>query len=172
MATSISGGIGKEKAKRKRVVHRKARGDKLLDKTVICDKFGIGRSTVGDIKKNRKKILNFKKETESMGMKHEAKTMKLGRNVNLDKALHVWFCQKRMEGVPVSGPILCEKAKQLHKELQIEQPFVASEGWKWRFCKRHGMRNLSLEGEMLSADQSAADATFSRFVMEENLCLD
>ena len=73
--------------------------------------------------------------------------MKLENNVKLDKALHVWFTQKRMEGVPVSGPMLCEKAKLLHKQIQPEQPFVASEGWKWRFCRRHGVRNLSLEGE-------------------------
>lgn len=144
---------------------------KLLEQSVsyaiICERFGIGRSTVGDIKKNREKIIYFKKETEGMGMKIEPKMMKLSNNVQLDKALYVWFCQKRMEGVPVSGPMLCEKAKLLHQLLHIEQPFVASEGWKWRFCRRHGIRNLALKGEKLSADQPAADEfalTFSRFI--------
>ena len=29
--------------------------------------------------------------------------------------------QKRMERIPVSGPILCEKAVQLHKKLYGDQ---------------------------------------------------
>ena len=49
---------------------------KLLDTsvsyTVICEKYGIGRSTVEEIKKNREKLLQIKKETEAMGMKREA----------------------------------------------------------------------------------------------------
>ena len=41
----------------------------------------------------------------------------------------VGFKQKRMEGVPVSGPILCEKAVELSKGLHGEgATFSASEG--------------------------------------------
>ena len=29
--------------------------------------------------------------------------------------------------------------------------FKTSEGWKWAFCKRHGIRKLSFQGEKLSA---------------------
>ena len=180
MATRIKSTDGK--GKRKRVVltlDQKLEILKLLKKSVsysiICDKFGIGRSTVGDIKKNREKILQFKKDTVEMGMRRDQKTMKLGGNAKLDKALYVWFSQKRVEGVPVSGPMLCEKARVLHKELDIEGPFVASEGWKWRFCKRHGIRNLSLVGEKLSADNSAADefvSSFAKWVTAEKLCPD
>ncbi len=65
----------------------------LLDKSVlysiICCKFNIGHSTVGDIKRNKEKILQFKKDTVEMGMRHELKSMKLGANEKLDKALYV-----------------------------------------------------------------------------------
>ena len=100
-----------------------------------------------------------------MGMRCDQKTMKLGGNAKLDKALYVWFSQKRIEGVPISGTAL-------HKELEIDHPFVASEGWKWRFCKRHGIRNLSLEGEKQSADNSAADefvSSFTKWAMARKL---
>ena len=50
------------------------------------------------------------------GMK-TAKVMKLGDNEQHDKAVYLWFKQKRMEGTPISGPILCEKAKQLQTTL-------------------------------------------------------
>lgn len=34
--------------------------DKSASYTVIAERFGIGKSTVGDIKKNREKILKLK----------------------------------------------------------------------------------------------------------------
>ncbi len=66
--------------------------------------------------------------------------------------------------MPVSGPILCEKATQLHAQLHAESgsenskaPFQASRGWLWRFCQRHGVRQLSLQGEKVSSDTSAVE---------------
>ena len=72
--------------------------DKAVSYTIISEKFGIGHSTVGDIKKNRDKILQFSKEREERGMKEEIKSMKSGANPDLDKAVYLWFCQKRLEG--------------------------------------------------------------------------
>ncbi len=80
--------------------------DKSVSYTVIAEKFGIGKSTVGDVKKNREKILKFQGEMIDMGMSRKAKVMKLGNNQKLDQAVYIWFRQKRMEGVPVSGPML------------------------------------------------------------------
>ena len=95
-----------------------------------------------------------------MGMSKKAKVMKIGDDEQHDKAVYLWFKQKQMEGIPISGPILCEKAVQLHKKMYGEESsFSGSTGWQWRFCKRHGIRNLSLEGEKLSADTEAS-ATF------------
>ena len=75
-----------------------------------------------------------------MRMYRQTKTMRLGNNVALDKAVYLWFKQKRMDGIPVTGPILCQKAVQLSKKLFGEDHwFVASEGWRWRFCNRHGI---------------------------------
>ena len=58
-------------AKRKRVVltiQQKLEVIKLLDSsisyTIICEKFGIGRSTVSDIKSNREKLLKFNMELQ------------------------------------------------------------------------------------------------------------
>ena len=33
-------------------------------------------------------------------------------------------------------------------------PFQTSKGWLWRFCQRHGIRQLSLQGEKVSSDTS------------------
>ena len=55
--------------------------------------------------------------------------------------------KKQMEAVPVTGPLLCAKAPDLSKTFNGEMKFLASEGWKWRLCQRHGIHQLSVQGE-------------------------
>ena len=64
------------KKKRKRVVltiEEKMKVLDMLDKsvsyTVIAEKFGIGKSTVSDLKKNKEKIRSFQREMIDMGKK-------------------------------------------------------------------------------------------------------
>ena len=111
--------------------------------TILAEKYGVGKSTISDIKRSKEAILKFKDKATDMGMSKKAKVMKLGDNMKHDEAVYIWFKQKRMEGTPISGPILCEKAVQLYKKMHGEESvFSASTGWQWRFCKRHGIRNL------------------------------
>ena len=48
--------------------------------------------------------------------------------------------------MPVSGPLLQEKAELLFKHLYSDspKPFCASTGFQWRFGKRHGIKNISI----------------------------
>ena len=60
----------------------------------------------------------------------------------------------------MSGVLLSEKATQFYEQLHpgaSEKPFKASKGWVWWFCNRHGIRQLSLEGEKLSSDTTAPE---------------
>ena len=45
---------------------------------VICKKYGIGRSTVSDIRKSRDKLTKFHSDMVSMGMSRDAKVIKQG----------------------------------------------------------------------------------------------
>ena len=80
MATA---GAGKIKTKRKRVVFS------IKDKLEILDLLDQSVSyTVGDIKKNREKIIDFEENMVEMGVNRKAKkVMKLAANDKLDKAL-------------------------------------------------------------------------------------
>ena len=81
--------------------------------------------------------------------------MRLTDDDTLDQALYLWFVQKRSQNLPVSGPILCEKARLMHVQIHDGEsvpPFQASRGWLWRFCNHHGIRQLSSQGEKLSSD--------------------
>ena len=100
-------------SKRKRVVltiKEKVNIIQLLEKgtsyTVISEKYGIGRSTVGDIRKNKDKILKFSRDAAETGFKKKAKVMKPAKDEHLEEALYIWFKQKRMEGIPISGPVI------------------------------------------------------------------
>ena len=60
------------------------------------------------------------------------KVMRLSDDDKLDEAVYQWFVQKRSQDIPVSGPVLCEKAVQLRKQLHegsTVPSFQASRGW-------------------------------------------
>ena len=154
-------------AKRKRVVltleikleilNRLSKG---VSQAQLAKEYGIGKTTVFDLKKNEDKIKAFAVSMDNLSVcKKQRKTMRMADDDKLDEALFLWFVQKRSQGMPISGPLLCEKAIQLNSKLYGESapPFKASRGWLWRFCNRHGMRQLSIQGEKLSSDMTAPD---------------
>ena len=106
-------------------------------------------------------------------MAREVKVMKCGKDMELEKALFIWFKQKLENGIPISSPILKAKTLELHKQFQelysnsspgtVRTEFNASQGWFSRFCQRHNIKQLSLQGEKLSADQPAADKFIPEF---------
>ena len=71
----------------------------------------------------------------------------------------------REKGVPVTGPILLEKANENHALLYADspKPFTASYGLQWRFWNRFGIKRLSICGEKLSADLISADEFVQNF---------
>ena len=90
----------------------------------------------------------------------ERKIMRLADDEKVDEAVYLWYVQKRSQGIPIMGPILREKAQLFYQQLHGDSSsstFQASTGWQWRFCQQHGIRQLSLQGERLSADLDAPD---------------
>ena len=160
--------------KRKRVVLTIA--DKLkvcelvkqnVPKVVIMEQFKIAKSTLNDIIRSETSLRNFKKTKLELGISQAANTskqIKTGLYEKLDESLYIWLRQQREKGSPITGPILLEKAKEFHSLLYGDsgQPFNASSGFQWRFCKRHGIKSLAISGEKLSSNTFAAE----KFVQE------
>ena len=109
--------------------------------TVLCEEYGVGKSMITDIKKREPKIRTYKRKMMEMGVGWSAKVMKLGKDEEFEAALFVWFKQKREEGVPITGPIVQAKARELHQQLNDacgdREPvlFTTLLGWLWRFCR-------------------------------------
>ena len=82
--------------------------------------------------------------------------MKLASDTKLDDALYLWFAQKRSQGVPISGPILMAKALELNEKVNPgDDKFKASSGWLKNFQSHHGICQLAIQGETMSANKES-----------------
>ena len=94
----------------------------------LATKYGVGRSTISDIKRNAERILRFRREKLEMGMSRSAKIVRAGEFKELHKALFIWLKQKRAQGIAVTGPLLCEKALELSKLIYGDNSSFSARG--------------------------------------------
>ncbi|KAL4134894.1 hypothetical protein QTP88_006584 [Uroleucon formosanum] len=120
----------------------------------------IGKATVTDIKNNRHTIMDFASKMDS-GDGIKRKVMKVTKYQDFDKAMEMWFIQKRSLNEPISGPLICEKALEMNTKLKGPEDFKASSGCLHKFKSRHGIHELQIQGELLSAD-SSTDENFKQ----------
>jgi hypothetical protein len=142
---------------------------------LLATEFGVAQRTVYDIKANKEKLLTYYAASDSKAGISERRSIRPVKSVNLDAVLFEWFKQRRSEGVPITGPFLREKAKELHAQLNVEEACNYSSGWLTSFKQRHGIRYLKACGEKLSADDDAAENFvdfFADYVKEEGLTPD
>lgn len=123
----------------------------------VCKIYGIGSSTLYDIKKKREKIKQFVTDCDSMKQINNRKTMKAGKSTELDRVLVEWYRKCRNEGLKLTGNMIMEKAKVFHKELKIEGERDYGKGWLQRFKKRHGMLTAKMCGAKKASNHSGAD---------------
>ena len=99
-------------------------------KSAIAEEFSIAKSTVSSIVKNKQKIVDAS-DTASF-MPHRK------GHSDIKEALMMWFTQARALNLPVSGPILQIKARELALAMGYSD-FSCSTGWLERFKSRHGI---------------------------------
>ncbi len=78
-------------------------GSKMYTHDQLAQEYGVGKSTIADIKRKGQELREHKRKLTMMGCKRPSKTMKMGNNYELEMALFSWFRQKREEGIPVTG---------------------------------------------------------------------
>lgn len=100
---------------------------------------GIASSTLCTILKNK----GNNPVNESTSMKKKQRKCQLG---DLDKALYLWFKEARAKNIPLSGPIIKQKADNLAFSLGY-QNWSCSQGWFFRWKVRNNLTNRSLCGE-------------------------
>ena len=114
-------------------------------KKELCAKFDISPSTLSTFLKNKQKI---RSHSEAVVFSEKRRKMRLSRNQTIDRAFFLWIKQLRSKSIPLSGPVIKEKANQLAREMGID--FTASNGWFYRFKARRGLAFKSISGEAAS----------------------
>ena len=131
-------------------------GVKLKD---IAAKYGVGTSTVYDIKKAKAKLQEYQSKVSVVeGTANFSKRRRLvsGRENTIEESVLDWYQQQQRVGVRIRGVELQEAAERFAKRLNVEG-FKASSGWLFRFRNRHGLASRRARGEALGVDTASEE---------------
>lgn len=132
---------------------------KKKTQTAIAAEYKIAKSTVTEILKSKDIILA---SLASGSITPKAKRMRTAKHEDVESALLEWLKKNRNSNIPISGPILIEKAKSIAEGLGIEN-FACSSGWLWRFQNRHGITSQKICGELNKVNTTHVDNWLETF---------
>ena len=126
----------------------------------ISRSFNVNESTVRSIKKSEDKIRSSLASTSL-----SAKIVREPAIEKMEVALALWIEDRNQKRVPLSGPMVREKAKRLYAHFKepggsgecTDGGFQASEGWFNKFKVRQSLHSIKIVGEAASADTAAAE---------------
>lgn len=110
--------------------------------------FEVAHSTISTIWKNREKIKHAFNRNEL-----KTKKLRTSQHEDLDKCLLEWFKIQRSKNIPITGPILRQKANEFAVMLK-KNNFECSEGWINRFRSRHNIVFGKISGEAASVPEN------------------
>ena len=110
---------------------------------------------VSNILKRKEEYLTDYETNQSKDAKRK---MKNDTGSRIDELTFEWFSSQRAKNIPISGPILQERARQIAKEIGLSPgQFKASNGWLQRFRTHHSISHRIISGESASVDQFTVD---------------
>lgn len=122
----------------------------------LADKYKISIGSVSNIIKRKTEYIEDYEQNQNSNKK---------RNVRdefsqlLDQQVYEWFVAQRSKNIPVSGPLLQEKARQIRQQIggvgAID--FKGSNGWLEKFRQRHGIQHRVICGESASVDPATVE---------------
>lgn len=107
-----------------------------------AEKFDSGKSQIQSILAKRTEIL----DEYSANKNALSKPARASQTQNIDEAMYEWYQRARIKNIPVTGPMLQEKAKRASEE-HGDSEFTASNGWLDRFKKRFNIKSNVISGE-------------------------
>ncbi|KAH8040077.1 hypothetical protein HPB51_009333 [Rhipicephalus microplus] len=124
-----------------------------LKKASVAAKYGVSDTTVSTIYKNKDKLQQqLQQDSSSLSRK----TICTSKYEDVDAALFRWFREVRAQSIPVSGPMLQQKAKCLGALLG-HNDFNPLNGWIQHFKDRHGISCKVVCGESGAVDDESIE---------------
>ena len=108
------------------------------------DKHRISIGQVSNILKRKEDIINASYVNSKLSRHRFNIRQSIFKNINI--LTFEFFCQCRSKNIPISGPLLKEKALYFSKELKTDN-FTASDGWLDCLKKRHNINHRTISGE-------------------------
>ncbi|KAG7161901.1 Tigger transposable element-derived protein 7-like 46, partial [Homarus americanus] len=121
----------------------------------VCDEYDVKKQTVSDIRKAKDKLIALSLKYNVDATSKSSSVM--AKDTNLEEAVRKWFVQQRSCGNVVHGVEIQAAAAKLASHMGIEN-FEASDGWLWRFRKRHGMCNKITHEEEIADEVLVGDS--------------
>ena len=127
----------------------------------ISKKFDMSTSTVSTIMKAKEKFLAKIKEAQPLNSTWIRTKETNSLIPRMETLLTAWINdQTQRLHMPVSQAVICTKALSLFKDLcqkeNLEESFVASNGWFQRYKKKANWHSIRVQGESASADEDSA----------------
>ena len=124
----------------------------MIPQVEISRKIGVSTSQICRIN-GKKEEIRQQYETNANPEKNRQRT---GKARDVETALKTWFQDARTRDIPISGPFLEEKAKDLAQALQ-NTDFVPTHGWLARWKARNQIVYKRQHGKKKDADHISAD---------------
>jgi hypothetical protein len=99
----------------------------------VAEKFDIGKTQVSDILKNK---VYLSQTFVEKGSENSKRKFPKSDGEIIDIVIFQWYLHARVNNLPISGPLLKEKALELASEVGLND-FKASNGWLQKFKERH-----------------------------------
>ncbi len=115
----------------------------------VASKYGASVGAVQNWKKNRQAYEDMAKNNQNIDMKRTSRLD--GNSADLDERVYNWFITARSRNIPISGPIIQAKAREVASAIGLND-FKASNGWLEAFRTRHCIVFRALSGESANVD--------------------
>ncbi len=67
---------------------------KGISKASLAEEYGVGKSTISDIKNNEQKLKEYASHLDNQGVSQARKIMRLAKEDKLEEVPYAWFIQK------------------------------------------------------------------------------
>ncbi|XP_058021648.1 uncharacterized protein LOC131189536 [Ahaetulla prasina] len=142
----------------------------------VCEEYGVKKQTVSDIRKAKEKLKKFVLmcDVDSTGTGAEIgarKHMKMSQEASLEEAVLRWYVEQRAGGAKVRRVDLKAAANAFAADMKLN--FKASDGWIWRFYKRHGIDHKrarageAAAGEDEEGMEPLGSGFYKRYIMSQ-----
>lgn len=122
----------------------------------LADKYKISIGSVSNIIKRKGEYIEDYEQNENSNKKRNIRDE---FSQQLDQQLYECFVAQRSKNIPISGPILQERALQIRRQLggpNIDE-FKASNGWLQKFRSRHGIQYRTICSESAAVDPATVN---------------